>query len=302
LKFSRLNQALAIANLANLGFVEHEAFAISRTWAERQFLQSVEKVEITVAGANVNDLLPKGVDGHRMFASFHYSIYPLIYRSLAECSDKSVVNSLIGQQSERHRVELNRLAATLNFQVNFIESSIKMARQLKNAIRHGAAGILLVDIPWSQNSSELDVTYPVTGGRFRGRSSLERLINLVDEEYQFVTAFGSLDNVTLSSHGSLRLAEAFSWLGHALQSAPADYERLHQFHRFFEFDSPRNCVITFEIQGDRFALHSRTMKAWQITRSSDAFPHSGSVVCDDTTLVNKFKRIVNDDVESVVFL
>lgn len=293
---------MAIANLINLGFVETEAFAISRTWSERQLLQSVEKIASTVAIADVNSLLPQGGGAHRMFASFHYSIYPLIYRALAECSDKRVVYSLIGQQSEQHRIALNRLAATFNFRVDFIESGIKMARQLKNAIRHGAAGILLVDIPWSQNSSELDVTYPVVGGRFRGRSSLERLIRLVDEEYQFVTASGSHDNVTLSSHGSLRLTEAFSWLGHALQSAPADYERLHQFHKFFEFDSPRNSVITFEIQGDRFALHSRTMKAWKITLSSDAFPPSGSVVCDDAALVNKFKRIVNDDVESIVFL
>jgi hypothetical protein len=244
-KFSRLNQALAVANLTNLGFAESQAFAISQTWVERQFLQSVEKVAATVAAADVSDLLPKGVAGHRMFASFHYSVYPLIYRALAQCSEERVVYSLIGQQSELHRTELNRLAATLNFQVDFIESGIKMARQLKKAIRCGAAGILLVDIPWAQNTSELDVTYPVTGGCFRGRSSLERLIHLIDEEYQFVTAFGPHDNATLSSHGSLRLTEAFSWLGQALQSAPADYERLHQFHKFFEFDNPRWTVPSF---------------------------------------------------------
>lgn len=301
LKHSLLNQALAVINLINLGFAEHDAIRISGTWVERQFRQSLAGIGNTAQNAMVEDVIPHGAYGHRLFVSFHYSIYPLIYRALAARCERGVVYSLIGQQDEQHRVALNSLAAAFNFHVNFIESTPTMVRQLRSAIRTGAAGIILVDLPWSKTHSELDVTYPVPGGHFRGRSSLERLVRLIDENYHFVTAFGAREKLTLTSHGSLTLSEAFSWLGRALQESPADYERLHQLHKFFEFKRPRDCVVAFTVRGDHFAIHGRTMKAWQI-KTMPVLAQKTPHVTTDASLLYKLKEVVRADVESAVFL
>ena len=75
-------------------------------------------------------------------------------------------------------------------------------------------------------------------------------------------------------------------------------------HRFFDFDRPCNCVISFEIAGRRYAIHGRTMNAWQIDGLGPV-PTNASVqerIVTDASMTNRFKKIVNDAVDAVFFL
>jgi hypothetical protein len=304
MKDSRLNQALAIGNLVNLGHDLPRATDIALDWAERQQRQSIEHVARLAREALVEDRLPIDQGQQHLFASFHYSAYPLLYRTLAHRSPTKVVHGLIGEQEQGHRDTLNQQAAAFGFRIEFIESGPRMVRHLRNALRDGSPGMLLIDIPWSRSASEMDVRYKVPGGAFRGRSSLERLVRLIDDEYQFITAARRGEGLAFDAHGPLSFDRAFGLLGQALRDDPADYERLHQLHRFFEFDAPGSCVVSFEVAGRRYALHGRTMNAWQID-GVGATPTDAAArerIVTDSSMTARFKKIVNDDVDAVLFL
>jgi hypothetical protein len=58
------------------------------------------------------------------------------------------------------------------------------------------------------------------------------------------------------------------------------------------------------VAGRRYALHGRTMNAWQID-GVGATPTDAAArerIVTDSSMTARFKKIVNDDVDAVLFL
>lgn len=240
---------------------------------------------------------PEGDLTGRMYASFHFSTYPLLYCALAERSAPKVVYSLIGEQQQGHRSALMQLSQRFGFQIEFIQSGPGMVRTLRRAIGGAMPGILLLDIPWTRSDGEPDVHYPVQGGRFKGHSSLERLLRLIDSDYEILFIHQQQQRFQIRSGGTLTLANAFSHFGSLLADDPADYERLHQFHKFFEFDTPRDYAVTFRVQQQRYVIHTRTMQAWQVADADEDLERD--TVADAGT-TQRFSREIRHELEHLV--
>jgi hypothetical protein len=296
---STLNRALALANLVNLGIEPDRAIAISAQWSQRQYRQSMEEIVPTLRAARVDNGSAVDGDAAHLTVSFHYSVYPLLYRALAARHPEQTVFSLIGQQDASQRSALQHRAGTLGFHIEFVESGPQMVRRLRRAIDSGISAILLADIPWSRGEIDLDVRYRVPGGQFLGLGSLERLCGLIDPDYRVTLARRRGDALALECHGRIGLADAFARLGEALRDDPAEYERLHQFHHFFEFDAPRACAVSFEIGGTRYAVHGRSMKAWQVSVAAAEGLPAGAFASTDPALTSRFAAITHDDVDAV---
>jgi hypothetical protein len=303
-KTSDLNRALAIANLINLGFSPEESFGISTDWAERQFAQSLEKIDATLIDAAVDAVVPGLGKRGRMYASFHYSLYPAIYRALGEHGGPGVVYSLIGQQQEGHRHALQQIARRFGFQIEFIQSNTGMVRTLRRAIQDGIPGILLIDIPWTKQGNIPDQCYPVRGGHFKGFSSLERLLSIIDDEYEILYTCRSGDRYRIDSGGTLALGDAFQRFGELLHRDPAEYERLNQFHRFFEFDQPKNCAVTFRIKDTRYVIHAASKQAWQIASEAleKLFVQETDTVYHSEPMLNALSKETKHEFEYLVSL
>ncbi|QNA87498.1 hypothetical protein G4G28_01725 [Massilia sp. Dwa41.01b] len=302
MKTSNLNRALAIANLINLGKTPVESFEISRDWAARQFAQSLQMVRNVVRQTQVEMPWPEAPQPGRMFASFHFSLYPLLYRAMAQRSGPGVVYSLIGEQQEGHRNSLKQLAVQHGFQLEFIQSNLGMVKTLRRAIHDGIPGILLLDIPWTRLDSPPDVRYPIKGGHFKGHSSLGRLLEMIDPGYEILITKRIGKDFRIENAGHLDLPAAFQAFGQALEEDPAEYERLHQFHRFFEFDQAQNCAVTFCVQDQRYVVHTRTMQAWQVPAKLQFKNIQDGIdtFSDDPAVVAHFGKEIKNEIDYVI--
>lgn len=301
-KISNLNRALALANLVNLGRSPVESFGISRDWAQRQLAQSLDIVDQQLRKVSASMPWPAGPQPGRMFASFHFSLYPLLYMALAQRSGPGVVYSLIGEQQEGHRNALKQLAMQYGFQIEFIQSNLGMVKTLRQAIRDGIPGILLLDIPWTRLDNPPDMRYPVRGGHFKGHSSLGRLLDMIDPEHEILVTKREDDRFIVQNAGTLDLPAAFDVFGKALENDPADYERLHQFHRFFEFDNVQNAAVTFCVQQQRYVLHTKTMQAWQVSPQLqfESIRDGNDSVSHDPAIVSAFGKEMKHDIDYVI--
>lgn len=302
MKTSNLNRALAIANLVNLGKTPVESLEISRDWAERQLAQSLQMIQNVIREAHVEMPWPEAPQAGRMFASFHFSLYPLQYRALAQRSGPKVVYSLIGEQQEGHRNALKQLANQHGFQIEFIQSNLGMVKTLRRAIQDGIPGILLLDIPWTRLDSQPDMRYPIQGGCFKGHSSLGRLLEMIDPGYEILVTKRVGKDFRIENVGNVDLTGAFAAFGKALEEDPAEYERLHQFHRFFEFDQVQNCAVTFCVQGQRYVVHTKTMQAWQIPAQLqfENIKDGLDTVSHDPAIVSRFEKEIKNEIDFVI--
>lgn len=301
-KTSTLDRALAIANLVNLGRSATESFDISRDWAQRQLAQSLQAVDQLVSESSTEMPWPDAPLPGRMFASFHFSLYALLYSALGQRSGPRVVYSLIGQQDEGHRNALKAIAVKHGFQIEFIQSNLGMVKSLRRAIADGIPGILLLDIPWTRQESEPDARYRVTGGCFKGLSSLERLLAMIDPAYEILVTRRVGEKFKIDNAGHLTLQDAFKVFGQALDADPADYERLHQFHRFFEFDVLQNCAVTFCIQNKRYVLYAKTMQAWELSSGLkfEQLQDGVDAVCNDPAIVAAISKEIKHELDYVI--
>jgi len=301
-KTSILDRALAIANLVNLGRSATESLDISRDWAQRQLAQSLQAVDQLVSEASTDMPWPDAPLPGRMFASFHFSLYALLYSALGQRSGPRVVYSLIGQQDAGHRNALKAIAVKHGVQIEFIQSNLGMVKTLRRAIADGMPGILLLDIPWTRQDSQPDARYRVTGGCFKGLSSLERLLAMIDPGYEILLTRRVGEKFKIENAGHLDLPSAFQVFGQALEADPADYERLHQFHRFFEFDALQNCAVTFCIQDKRYVLHAKTMQAWELssTLNFEQLQGGADAVSDEPVFVAAISKEIKHELDYVI--
>lgn len=259
-----LDRAFAAANLFRLSWPPHQIKEITFEWAKRQAAQSVESINDDAAKLSVIDHLGQECSG-RLFLSFHYSVYPNLYRSLGKRSTDDTVFSLIGHQTKEHCATLQSLARKEGISIHFVQSGFKMISEMRAGLNHGHAGLILLDIPWSRNGSTPDQRYPAFGGSFSVLSTLERLVDLIDRNREVITTTrNSNKQVHLLRDGHLTFQDAFIRLGQLIESDPADYERLHQLHRFFTFDSKTAALVTFRANGQRYAIETSAMRTLRL--------------------------------------
>lgn len=298
---SKLRQSLALANLVNLGHAPDTALDIAADWNRRQFEQSLGEIDRLVSRLAFQDSLG-GEDGAHLFISFHFSVYPQLYAALAPRNSQRTVFGLIGEQSTETAGALRQFGARHDVCLEFVQAGPRMVRQTQRALAAGCSVVLLADIPWSRQPGESapDASYPVPGGQFQGMASLERLARLIDPRYQVVVPRRAGERVVLQGRGHLPFPQAFAEFGEALRSDPADYERLDSMHKFFTFDAPRDVAVLFTVGDERYAVHSRTMRAWQV--SAFKLPEAGPQVSTDADLRTRLSRLIGEQVDHVAFV
>lgn len=300
MQFSKLNVALAVCNLRNLGYSPDEALAIAQDWARRQLEQSVERIEDNLRRTLpllMPLTLPEGIAGGRMFVSCHYSLYPIIFGVLAQRSPTRKVVSLIGMQSETRQMQLREMARRFEVELQFIASGFGMLREMRTALAEGHCGMVLVDIPWSNSGSDLDAEHRAQGGRFLARSSLFRLIEAIDPHARFVLAQRTGKTFQLVDHGHAHAHETYRAFAQALREDPAEYERLHQFHRFFAFDQPRPAAVRFQVGADDYLVSAQTMRAWKLSGAPRLQPGE---ILREGRLLRQYCEVANHDVSEVL--
>lgn len=299
-----LDQARAAANLAKLSFPPTELKRLARDWSSRQLAQAVQQIASDAGRLEVSDEL--GDDAFdRMFVSFHFSVYPHIYRALANRSPTRTVCSLIGEQTFEHQAALRHLAKAFGFDIRFVQSGLSMVRSLRSAIADGMPGIILLDIPWSrQKEQELDTRYPAFGGEFLGLSTVQRLIRTIDPRFEAAYAFREGSAVRLVRKPLDQIADAFADLGQMIGRDPSDYERLHHFHKFFRFSGACRLAVTFRVRDQRYAIHADTMKAWKLPSDPrlDAVEDSGDGIVAEEKLLDPLRKATSEEIDAVLCL
>jgi hypothetical protein len=291
---------MAAANAINLGRDPAAAVAISGRWAERQAAQGGDAFVSIADSISIETRLRAKTQDGRLYVSFHYSMYALLYRALAEHAASRTVCAVIGEQSEAHKVALERLAARYAFQLTFVESGPSMIRKVRQALKAGQHAVILLDVPWARGEAPADLRYAAPGGAFLARSTVARLVDLIDADHRFVmvrrTSGVQVDELAVGG-----VAEAFGVFGQALIDDPADYERLDSLHRFFDFDAPKSTIVTFALGEERFAVHPSSNRSWSISPSKalEAMAKDGGV-CADQALHRAFADLVRDDVDAIL--
>jgi hypothetical protein len=294
----KLRRSMAVANLFNLGFSAAEAVRLSGLWAERQGAHSGESVAALVDATPLHRQFEQ--EG-RLYVSFHYSNYAHLYRTLGENAPHRRVYAIIGEQSDGHRKALSALTERYGFQIEFIQSGPSMIKAVRRGLKNGDPAIILLDVPWARGDAPPDLRYDTRGGCFLGRSTVARLLDLMDTQHRFLLTRRSGSDAVVQALPAAGVAEAFGLFGEALMDDPADYERLDSFHRFFEFREPRNTIVTFSSGAQRYAIHHRTMRSWAIADSKllDAVAEADGV-CREPKLRRAFVDLVKGEVDAVV--
>jgi hypothetical protein len=212
---------------------------------------------------------------------------------------------LIGHQGPDHCKSLQAMAHMIGINIHFVQSGFRMVHEMKEGLKKGHAGIILLDIPWSKTEAIPDRQYAAFGGSFSSLSTVERLVDIIDERREVVTVTRDInDKVRLTRLGNLRFSDAYSRLGELIERDPADYERLHQFHRFFSFESYKSVLITFRIKDQRYALLGPSMRTIKLDHNitldrAEATDHG---ICDDQKLTNALRRAIGGDFDLVLCL
>jgi len=300
MQFSKLKTALAVANLRNLGYQPKSAVLIGHEWANRQASRSINFIESELkCSLDIENKFALDSNGEgRLFASCHFSLYPLLFGELASQSKNRKVVSLIGMQSSQHQASLVELAHRFNVDLEFIASGFSMIREMKRALKQGNHGIILIDIPWAQDrrNKDLDCQHQAHGGRFRAKTSLFKLISIIDEYAKFALVQKKATGYQIIDFGLAQAANSYKAFAEVFHSDPADYERLHQMHQYFEFKEMANSVINFCVDGDHFALSSKTLKAWKM-KESELEPGE---ILKSGTLIDRYRDLVGEDVTEII--
>lgn len=301
---STLNKALAATNLLNIGWNPYKVKHITSDWSKRQTKQSVERISREAAKLEVIDELGGDCSG-KMFLSFHYSVYPSLYRALAKQSTSRTVYSLIGSQTPDHCSILQALARKEGMDIHFVQSGMKMISEMKVGLKRGHTGLILIDIPWSKQKSSPDRTYPAFGGSFESLSTIERLVNIIDEQREVVSVYrDQSDRIRLNRLGRINFSDAFLHLGKLISRDPADYERLHHLQHYFSFDKPKATLVSFRVKGQRYAVTGPSMRTVRISTNSqlDAAEVSTHGLCEDREVSRALSRALGENLEYILCL
>ena len=304
MQFGKLDTAFAAANLFSLGRESSTIKAIASDWSTRQTAQSFQRISGEVSKVEVLDELGSDCAG-KMFLSFHYSSYPKLFHALGTRSTNRTVLSLIGHQTIEHCRALQTLARSFGIEIRFIESGLRMVSKMKKGLEQGHAGLMLLDIPFSKMRAAPNREHPTYGGSFAGLSTMERLVDIIDERREVATVVrGGDGKIRLMREGVLSFSAAFRRLGDLMAHDPADYERLHQFHRFFSFREPRPALVTFRIKGQRYGVLSRSMRTLKLAPDPklDLIEETSHGVCNDSALVQSFGKAAGEALDVVLCL
>lgn len=299
-----LDKAFAATNLINVGWNPREVKQLADLWSKRQTEQSVEKILTEAGKLKVVDDLGSDCAG-KMYLSFHYSVYPTLYRALAKQSTNRTIYSLIGSQTPEQCCLLQSLAAAEDINIHFVQSGMRMVSEMKRGLDRGHIGLILLDIPWSKQKTPPDRTYSAFGGSFESLSTVERLVDLIDKHREVVSVSRDQSNrVCISRLGQLPFSDAFSRLGELIERDPADYERLHQFHRYFVFSETKSTVVSFCVKEQRYAVIGPSMRTIKVSRSPvlDAAEVSAHGLCEAKGARLEFNRILGENVEHILCL
>jgi hypothetical protein len=244
---SRLDQALAAANLLNMGFSTDHVYSIIRRWSDRQSERSLRNLSSYARALEVSDNI-LAESPSRLFVSFHYSSYAHLYRSVASRSKDRVIASLIGEQSDTHQDKLVGLAKDFGFDIHFVQSGPSM---------------ILLDVPWSKNQTLPDTEFETGIGAFQALSTTLRLIGMIDPDYALIFAKQDAQSIYLRSMSNCGFPQAFSTLGDLILEAPEEYERLHHLHKFCKLTHSKSARVHFSENGGSYSVDAKTMKLYK---------------------------------------
>lgn len=259
----RLDQALAAANLLNMGFAVDRVYSIVDHWSDRQSERSLRNLSDYARALKVSDNISAD-SPNRLFVSFHYSSYAHLYRSVASRSKDRAISSLIGQQSESHQGALVGLAKDFGFDIRFVQSGPSMVKQMRQALREGHSGIILLDVPWSKNQTLPDTEFSTEIGAFQALSTTLRLIGMIDPHYTLIFAKRETQSIHLQSVANSNFPQAFATLSDLILEAPEEYERLHHLHKFCKLAHSKSARVHFSESGSRFSVDAKDMKLYKV--------------------------------------
>jgi hypothetical protein len=259
----KIDQALAAANLLNMGFAVDDVYSIADRWSKRQAERSLKNLSSYARSVNVVDNIAAGSPS-RLFVSFHYSSYAHLYRSIAFRSKDRAISSLIGEQGDSHQEALTTLAREFDFDIQFVHSGPSMVKRMRQALREGHSGLILLDVPWSKNQTPPDTEFSTGIGAFQALSTTMRLINMIDPDYALIFAKREAQSIHLESMSDRDFAKAFATLADLILKAPEEYERLPHLHKFCKLSHSRSARVHFVEGGIRLVVDAKTMKLYKV--------------------------------------
>lgn len=265
----KLKYAKAIFNLTQLGYDPANALKMAERWAVCQAHYiglAFGHRPIPKSEGCWPSLTPDGYG--RLCLAPHHGFYPILYRELASTSPSNKVFAIVGEQSADHERELARIATVHKFTIEFLRPSIRLPRDARDALKTGSHIVLLADVPWAHNEQSHDTEYAAAGGIFLGRSTLPRLIQLIDPEPVICHVSDLEQRFLVHQHPFRSLPLFFERVGELLLAAPWQYERLHRLHEIFRPDQQRTYAITFAMKGVRIFLDMAIQKAYRISGNS----------------------------------
>ena len=276
----RSRQAFAASNLLQLGVSAEDCPRLAQMWATKGAGRTGKRLADRIEGFSLEIEDAAG----RLFLSFHYADYGLIYKALG-ASARGPVYAIIGSQGSDHAHALSSLAASQDFELRFIESGLSMVKSSRRALAAGSPVLLLIDIPWTQTGAAPDARYPFGPGDLAAHSSLSRLVDLITDRPRGVVASPDDADRRPIAFDCARFDDAYRIFGQFLAEHPSDYERLDTMHRYFRPTHPINAVVCFSVGADDFAIHAASDRAWKVRPGTarslrEAGDPSGSAWCD----------------------
>lgn len=257
-----------------MGFPIDRISSILDRWSHRQAERSLRNLSDYARALDVSDEISSDSPS-RLFVSFHYSSYAHLYRSVAARSKNRAIASLIGQQSESHSEALIGLAKDFGFTIRFIQSGPSMIKQMRQVLREGYSGMILLDVPWSKNQARPDIEFQTEIGAFQALSTTLRLIGMIDPDYMLIFARREAQAMYLQSKPSCDFRQAFSTLGNLIIDCPEEYERLHQLHKFCRLTHAKSARIHFSENGRRLSVDAKTMKLYRVNSCAERIDEGG---------------------------
>ena len=299
-KSYKVRQSLAAANVVNLGVSASEAASISESWLKSRIMYgNREAMNLVFDEAVSKHVSIAPSEGGRLYVSFHYSLYALMYWNLGASSAERKVFAITKKQPDDHVVTLRKLGHRYGFEIEFIEEGRSVIRKARAAISSGCSAIILIDLPSAASPQEKSsARFEVSDGTFFCSSALVRILSLIDPNYGILYVDYVNGNYTVNSLPSSELSDAFAQFRHMLKKNAADYEGLEWLHGVFRSKSPKNCLSLFFVGDELFAFHPGSSRSWKIASNEVRDKKlSGCNFEDNFDILRSFETILGEKLD-----
>ncbi|KRA83015.1 hypothetical protein [Altererythrobacter sp. Root672] len=300
MKIDNFSRAVISMRLMELGIADDLALRMPDTWLDTQ-----ARYHAILHGTTSPDFRVEQASDFagRLVVGSHNGLFALLYCAFAGAgSDGPRVSAIVGDQGTQYERELASLASRRGFSIDFIHPTRRLIVECRKALAAGSVVVMLPDA-WSQSPAEEDLEFAFPSGSFFTRSTLVRLIGLLDSspiEAEVVEDEGGSFVIRCRLFNGMQ--GYFATLYDSLRQRPWEYERLLKLHRMFR---PARAVafgLSYRRGSDRLFFELQRGKTFRIGSGSPLDHLPDERVCRDKAVLDWIARRTAARIDALIHI